>query len=427
MKVLFVNDSTSNPNWGDRAAAIALRTMIGTVGARISYSLTEGAIADSALGDNGESSHFGQLQQSPRRSAGIVRLLAPPAAVGLARRMHRQRQLIPRTWSEFPDLLGALLGPHNPWPTFTDALAETDAVLIHGDGAITADGVAARTMFFIAYAAAQGFGTPVLMVNHTADLNHPNLREIAHHVYPLMEEVRFRDPISAQRSRRWGVFTPDAAFLFEPLERSAWVPLAARPTYCEVWPDQAAFDPSQPYVCIGGSSILAQAADANRLLDGYRDLINGIAAAYSGTIVLTVSDAVDQPFFRVLAREMGLPVIGLRTPVQQAVDVLGNADVYLGGRWHPSIFALRGGTPIVPLAGKTAKMQALAQMVGVTGSLPNAYDLRSSVNPLIRQLQAALEGGDGLRQRLRSWAAGQAQEAWTNVARLHTPPSFSRR
>jgi hypothetical protein len=41
MKVLFVNNSTSNPNWGDRAAAIALRMMITSQGGRIDYALTE--------------------------------------------------------------------------------------------------------------------------------------------------------------------------------------------------------------------------------------------------------------------------------------------------------------------------------------------------------------------------------------------------
>lgn len=427
MNVLFVNDSTSNPNWGDRGAAIALRSMIEGVGARVSYSLSEQAIADSALDRDGEAVAAAVLEKSPPHMASVVRRLTPPAALGLARRMRPQRQLIPASWSEFPEFLDVVLGPDNPWPAFTRGLADSDAVLIHGDGAITADGVAARTMFFIAYVAARGFGTPVMMVNHTADLNHPNLREIAHNVYPLMEDVRFRDPISAQRLPGLGGYTPDSAFLFAPLEREVWAEVAARPTYLDVWPDRAGFNPKHPYLCIGGSSILVQAQDANRLLNGYRDLIHAVSAVYPGTLVLTVADKVDEPFFRLLAREFDLPVIGLRTPVQQVVDILGNADAYLGGRWHPSIFALRGGTPIVPLSAKTAKMQALAQMVGASGRLPNAYDLRSAVQPLVRRTQDALSGGDALRTRLRTWAADQARGAWGNVARLRSDPPITPR
>src|SRR4051812_32910290 len=41
MKVLFVNDSTSNPNWGDRAAAIALRRMIIASGGIITKQIYE--------------------------------------------------------------------------------------------------------------------------------------------------------------------------------------------------------------------------------------------------------------------------------------------------------------------------------------------------------------------------------------------------
>ena len=35
MKVLLINDSTSNPNWGDRAAATALKLMINKLGGDI--------------------------------------------------------------------------------------------------------------------------------------------------------------------------------------------------------------------------------------------------------------------------------------------------------------------------------------------------------------------------------------------------------
>ena len=50
MKVLFVNDSTSNPNWGDRAAAIALRMLIASLGGRIEYTPTELAVSAAQFG-----------------------------------------------------------------------------------------------------------------------------------------------------------------------------------------------------------------------------------------------------------------------------------------------------------------------------------------------------------------------------------------
>jgi len=41
MNVLLINDSTSNPNWGDRAAAVSLKKMITMVGGNIIDTFSE--------------------------------------------------------------------------------------------------------------------------------------------------------------------------------------------------------------------------------------------------------------------------------------------------------------------------------------------------------------------------------------------------
>jgi hypothetical protein len=119
---------------------------------------------------------------------------------------------------------------------------------------------------------------------------------------------------------------------------------------------------------------------------------------------------------------MNLPLVGLRAPVQQVVDILGNADAYVGGRWNPGIFALRGGTPVVLLAGKTAKMDALAGMVGLgSPPLPDPRDLQPGVDQLVGQLLDCLRRGPSLRDELKGWAEGEARGSWG------TSPSWSPR
>jgi hypothetical protein len=78
--------------------------------------------------------------------------------------------------------------------------------------------------------------------------------------------------------------------------------------------------------------LLPSAKDPETLSRGYRTLIHLIRSEYDGSVVLAVSDLMDQPPFRWLAREMNLPLVSLRAPVQQVVDILGNADAYLGGQ-----------------------------------------------------------------------------------------------
>jgi polysaccharide pyruvyl transferase WcaK-like protein len=193
--------------------------------------------------------------------------------------------------------------------------------------------------------------------------------------------------------------------------------VAQRPTFFDVWPDQAQFNPAEPYICIGGSSIYhySKSYDAER---GFSKLINHIRSIYSGQIVLTASDARDQTIYRPIAKRLNLPLVGVSTPVQQAVDIVGNAQAYIGGRWHSSIFALRGGTPVVPLSSLTFKMEALSQMAGLPSVVFGALDLEHQKVAIGQQLQSYLEQGQELRDTLSIWAEKEALNSWENVAYL---------
>ena len=139
---------------------------------------------------------------------------------------------------------------------------------------------------------------------------------------------------------------------------------------------------------------------------------------YPGQIVLTASDWPDQSVFRLVAERLRLPLVGLAVPVQQAVDILGNADVYIGGRFHPSILAMRGGTPVLALSSKWFKMRALTDMAGLPSATFDALDLEHETSAIGQRLLSFLEQGSDLRSRLRSWADEMAQNSWDNVAYL---------
>ena len=154
------------------------------------------------------------------------------------------------------------------------------------------------------------------------------------------------------------------------------------------------------------------------IINGLSRLIDHIGSIYSGQIVLAVSDICDQKFFRPIAKCFNLPLIGLTTPVQQAVDIIGNAEIYIGGRWHPSIFALRGGAPIIPLSSKTFKMQALAQMAGLSPHVFDALNLVNEKDAICKQLLSYLEQGDEIKFALRKWAEKECENSWDNVTYL---------
>jgi hypothetical protein len=424
VRALFVNDSTTDANWGGRAATVSLRMMIAHSGCEITETLMMDDLVRTSFGASAV-----EPQAAHNDHRDTLRPFIPPVLLGLRRRLlSRSRGTgdvpispIPSTWDDYQRCMSLVLGSATPWPLLLDAIETTDVTVIYGNGDIYGNHTLPRTLLFLGFLIKRHFQKPVIMVNHSADLDHPELRRVAENVYPLFDDVVFRDQVSLEQCRGLcaGRFAADTAFWFEPAHREEWVPVAGRPTYYDVWPDEAAFDPSGPYLCLGGSSLF-DTPDSSVVRREYASLIQQLQAEYSGQVVLTASCHVDQAVFRPLAQQLRLPLISAPTPVQQAVDVLGNADAYIGGRYHPSVFALRGGTPVLALSAKTFKMRALTEMAGLPSTTFDALTPGDERRAILRQLMACLDQGDDLRERLRSWAREMAVSSWENVAYLQS-------
>jgi hypothetical protein len=328
-------------------------------------------------------------------------------------------RVIPERWEGFRDAADMVMAePNGPWPWLRATIGDADLVVIHGDGSMVGDGIIPRTELFLAYLAHERLHTPVVLVNHSADFDRLALRRMAEHVYPLLADIVFRDPVSATR---WGHlgggrFAADSAFWFTPAGRDAWVLLAGRPTYFDVWPDTAPFDPAAPYLCLGGSSLHSTAWRPLELARSYAALVARLRTVFMGQILLTCSGLQELEVFRPLARELGLPLIAPTIPVQQAVDILGNADAYVGGRWHSAIFALRGGAPVVPLSAKQGKMGSLMQAADLPAAEFDAFAVARDTAAIAWALRSLLDAGEPLRCRLRAWADGMAVASWQHVA-----------
>ena len=423
MRILYINDATSSSNWGDRASSTSLRQRIAEAGGDVVFAFTERQLIRVEFG--AQLASHDQPRSSRWREA--VHGLTPPVAARLGTRIWRRfgpavgKRLVPIRWADFSRAADNVLRKDGPWSGLLHALERVDAVLIHGDGSMVGNGMHPRVMLVIAYVAIEHFGLPVSIVNHTADFSHPLLLEMAEHVYPRLHDVVFRDPISVERCASFcrGRYVPDTAFSYAPADRDAWLSVVGRRGYFDVWPDVARFDPDRPYVCVGGSSLLGS-REVIEIRRQYARLLEHLRDIYGGQIVLTASDLVDERIFRPLAATLDMPLIGVRTPVQQAVDLLGQADAYIGGRWHPSIFAARGGTPFVALSGKTFKMQAIAQAAGLPASPHDALRVGDQREAITSELMVLLAAGTTLRERLRRWGEEQASRSVGHVAGLAT-------
>lgn len=431
--VYFVNDTTTSTNWGCRGTTRALRSMVEATGATIDRTLT---LHEMHTGRRwlsrvpGVSDRLAEFVAQHGRFEARA-LAAIRAASGRDRRdawtayeaIRSRWDDVPLRFAEYEPTARRVLDGE----CFTaqrEAIEACDVVLINGEGSIYDRQRKGRTLLFLAYLATRHLDTPCALVNHTADVHDPVVREAAEHVYPLLDDVAFREPNSADACAPFldgdatDHLVPDAAFTYAPVEATdAWERVAGREGYYSVWPDSAAgFDPAEPYVCVGGSSIYNRPdRPAYDPVPGFARLCERLRTEVA-PVVLTASCGTDAEILRPVAEALDLPLVGPRTPVQQAVDVLGHADAYVGGRWHPSIYALTGGTPVVTLTANTYKTSGLVDLVDLDAPTFDALALESELDAIVDRTAEYVDRGDPFRaelhdrvERLRDDAAGNVR------------------
>lgn len=426
MNVLLINDSSSNPNWGDRAASIALREILHTRGATMCISISETALSQVQYFRFSSASN--QVSSRKGVATKAIHLLLPPLFMRISDQFSRlwkrkeDNMAIPTAWNRYGETVERWMRDKDNWIELRRKLESADVVIIHGDGAISSRSNIAFSILFLAYIAKIVMGKPVGIINHTVDPSDDNLDVIVRNLYPSLDEILFRETRSVERCKDFcnGRYVPDTGFWFSPALKCAWLQLVGRTNYMNIWPYQFEFDPTIPYICIGGSSLFypITSEQISGLQRGYFALTEKIREFWKGQIVFVASDIRDEDILRPVASFYKAPFLPVITPVQQAVDVLGHSAAYIGGRWHSGIFALRGGAPVISLASKTFKMSALCEMAGLDDKPVNAYELENSAAEIASRLCDLLKEGDLLRERLFLWAEKQAIAVTENASLL---------
>ena len=116
--------------------------------------------------------------------------------------------------------------------------------------------------------------------------------------------------------------------------------------------------------------------------------------------MLTVPCVAEQKIMRKVYAALRLPVLGSNLPVRQAIDVIGNAAVHIGGRWHLSIFAATGGTPIIALSANTHKMHSLMQQLQIDDPVFDALQLTDHIDAIVSLAKRHIEAGTSLREKI---------------------------
>jgi hypothetical protein len=370
MKVLHAPDTADHPNWGCRFMGDWYRNVLGRLG-------------DVCI----------------RRIGSLWFLRDDPKVP------------VPVTW---PDLLAVAQavrdGRSEGLADVLPLLAGCDLVFMNGENFIRPGTMKGRRLLMLAYLAKVVFGKPVVMANLSLDLSEPALAELVARVLPLLDEVQIRESVSADQYRarvphsRFVEFA-DVGWTATPQPLDAWAALARRDGHFSAWPDgSAAFDAGQPYVTVSASSAFVRAGQGSDPAQAFVALCRRLAEEVA-QVVLVAPCEIDAAIMRKVKAATGFPLLGLNLPVVQGIDVLGNARVHVGGRWHPGIFAATGGTPLVAMGANTHKMATLMQQLHPDEPVFDAIGLANQVDAVVARAKTQVDAGPALRAQVLQHAA----------------------
>lgn len=379
MKVLYAPDTSDHPNWGCRFMGAWYRREL----------LGRGADASWRLGSRW--------------------FFRPPAEL-----------TPPTTWADI-QRIGAAVRAGRVLPSLARALQDCDLVLMNGENFIRPNAVKGRMLLLLAHLASQVFAKPCLLTNLTVDLSEPALAEIVANVLPAVGQAHVREDTSRAAlgelvpGMAVGVY-PDVGWTAVPRPVAEWGALAKRDDHLSAWPDVVeGFDPFVPYITVGASSVFAADEAAVRAaVPAFVELATRLRAL-APQVMLVASCEIDAVIMRNVAARTGLPLLGLNSPLPQAIDVLANARLHVGGRWHPGIFATTGGTPLVAFEANNHKMRTLMGQLQPEAPVFDARKLAGQMEDVVGQAAVQMVAGERLREVLREKATEVASRVRGNL------------
>jgi polysaccharide pyruvyl transferase WcaK-like protein len=424
MRVSFVNDAFTSKNWGARIATSALKDLILKSGGEIDVNVFESELSKFRLGrPETKSSENGK--EKGKNSGIHAGLFIPPVIPKAYRKIQHTFMRknsgndIPAEWSSFQKLADDCVAGKTLLSNHVEMMSETDVVIINGEGSMYGNRQYAKANLLLAYVAKVKLNKPTAIVNHRIDLSDPDLHNLVSHIYPLMDDVVFREKSCLEESKNIcnGKFAADSCYYYRPLPRDSFNKryTLKQTIECANYLSSNGvpkLDPSKPYITVGGSSYVQIEFDL--ICKNYEVLLKKLKKLPI-QIVLTASGIPDHKMFKVLSKKLSLPFIGINTSAELGMDIINQSELYIGGRWHPSNFALAGGAPIIPLSSKTPKMSALNEMLPYESEVYSLTELDKYADSIVQKAEFILDAGVTLKKEVSEWSKQMAATVQGNV------------
>jgi hypothetical protein len=323
---------------------------------------------------------------------------------------------LPARWKDYPafsqSVMNGVLFPYEK-----HLFEWADEVIINSEGNIV-NGIeptgkyrrGARYVLAMAYLAQFVFKKPTSIINFTVDPKNPDAEEIIREIFPHLERVIPREPLSIPELHRIGVtrevnWAPDILFSYKPNSKAQ---------------EQASMLmghlnlPSSNYVCLGDSSGLRSLASVVKWdVEGvFATLIGRIRSELGKEVVLIDGFNEIHPALNRIASRMNVPKVSLlNCSYESLIEVLSKADLFISGRWHASIMASLNGTPFLLWGSDSHKTRALHVIFESPYRFFHVDSLPIHLDDLIDDARAILAAGPTLRESIKDRARSLGVES----------------
>lgn len=254
-------------------------------------------------------------------------------------------QCVKRGW---PDLLKAILH----WYGIPKDLYEKfDVVCFNGEGAIHEK----SGHFFRLVCSLHAFkmsGKRVYSLYQTIDLKPGGVRaRLLQSVYPSLDRVEVREPVSLRVLEQFGIpgeLGGDAAYAMPRISEEERRKLVAP------------YGLEKPFIAVTASSALERNPSSVAVMDRLLDVLS----TFGREILFLANTKTDLFLAEKLAARHRFRVIDYdQAKFREAVSIISMADLIVGGRQHPNIFAAEYGVPFIGLSGNTHKMRGVVEIL----------------------------------------------------------------
>lgn len=389
MKILFIADNRVRENWGCRATSIALKelieqkhTIIGTIYGDITYNYEPAKIRKSS---NKLYKLYSHIYHLP-----FINKIAHSIDI---------YDIIKNTVAKSYSAYQKICQKECIYKDIDLMIRNADGIVLNGEGSfIFSTPARYDTLFYLLLLKiAQSYGKKTYCLNSMfsdsplSKRNNAILQESIN-ILSQCTLVTARDPLSFEYYKKYIShrieYTPDALFTWKKYSDYKKIilkyPLALIPfpEFDKLWKD---FSFDKPYICLSGSSYIKNPQEAIPI---YSQLANKLKERWHLIIVATCSGDF---YLEQVAQHTNVPFIPVNTNILAGMSILANAQVFVSGRWHPSIMASNFGTPCVFLGSNSHKTMALQAMLNYTKkeeyhALPNENEIQQiveNVNTLI--------------------------------------------